>query len=72
MSYVIEKGIPIASRVCTNVKFPFEQMEVGDSFAVAKAEGKYASDAARKYGKYNGKTFATRTIGDQTRIWRRT
>lgn len=62
----IEKGVPIPGR------FPFEQMEVGDSFAVPSGVPRTTiSIAALRYGRKHGAKFTTRTLPDGTiRCWR--
>lgn len=74
----IDKGVQMPTRQPRN-DYPFDQMEVGDSFAVAIPEGaKPASVARRMYAAVqahiksaaNGKKFAVRTMGGQVRVWR--
>lgn len=62
----IEKNIPIPGR------YPFEQMEVGDSFAIPTSiKRQTVSVAARRYGDKHNKTFVTRKMPDGTiRCWR--
>jgi hypothetical protein len=62
----VEKGIPIPAR------FPFEQMQVGDSFVVPMEITRYAvSVAAHRYGKKHGVKFTVRKYKDGTyRCWR--
>lgn len=55
-------------------KYPFPDMEVGDSFVVKNRSKKAlesAAAAARAYGARNGKKFSHRTIGkNEIGIWR--
>lgn len=62
----VEKGIPIPAR------YPFNQMEVGDSFVVPMEITRYAvSTAAHRYGKKHGIKFTVRRMTDKTiRCWR--
>ena len=62
----IDKAIPLPSR------FPFEQMEVGDSFAIPPdVQRTTASVAAARYGSKHGMKFITRKMPDGTiRCWR--
>lgn len=70
--FKIEKGIPLKQRR----SYPFEEMEVGDSFFVGFEEGNpnnvraavYSS--ASSYGSRHNKRFATRIQGDGVRVWR--
>ena len=66
---IIEKNIPISNdgRLC---KYPFDQMEVGDSFFVPKDEAEKARSSAWKYAKRKGMRFETRKEKDGARIWR--
>lgn len=63
---LIEKGVPIPRR------FPFEEMEVGDSFAVPKEISKDAIyGSANYYGNKYNKKFTVRRMDDGTyRCWR--
>jgi hypothetical protein len=63
---VVEKNIPLP------LKFPFDKMEVGDSFAIP-SEVKRATVAvyARRYGDKHGMKFITRQMPDGSiRCWR--
>lgn len=62
----IDKGIPMPR------KFPFEEMEVGDSFVVPPDTHRTTvSIAAKRFGDKHGMKFATRTMPDRTlRCWR--
>jgi hypothetical protein len=60
----IDKGVPIPNR------FPFDKMEVGDSFVIT-TERQTASVAARRYGDKHNMRFITRQMPDGTiRCWR--
>lgn len=70
--YKIERNVPLPQRKAhANTKYPFPLMEVKDSFLVHDIkERQIVRAAAYEYGrKYNMK-FATRTVGDATRVWR--
>ena len=62
----IDKGIPMPG------KFPFEKMEVGDSFVIphtARRASVYI--AAKRFAAEHGVKFATRKLPDGTlRCWR--
>jgi hypothetical protein len=62
----IDKAIPLPSR------FPFEQMKVGDSFAIPPdVQRTTASVAATRYGNKTNKKFITRKMPDGSyRCWR--
>ncbi len=62
----IEKNIPAPKRR----KYPFAEMDVGDSILVLGEEGRKAANAARVYGHLNGIKFATRQRDGGVRIWR--
>jgi hypothetical protein len=60
----IDKDVPIPSR------FPFAQMEVGDSFVITTKRST-AAVAARRYGDKHKMKFVTRKMPDGTiRCWR--
>lgn len=73
----IEKGIERSStRLGTNSKYPFGDMEVEDSFFIAKEEAFSRNgyckvfSAASYFGKRNGKKFMTRAVEGGFRVWR--
>lgn len=80
--FAIERGIPIPARRGASRKYPFGQMQVGDSFTVTPAGfGKPVfidalqhcmSNTARSFAKRHGGKFATRIVNDRTavRVWR--
>ncbi|KKN19289.1 hypothetical protein LCGC14_0947180 [marine sediment metagenome] len=52
-------------------KYPFNEMEIGDSIAFkGKKTYNMAKNAASTYGKYNNLKFRSRWLGDLGRIWR--
>lgn len=63
---MIEKNIPLPSR------FPFANMQVGDSFLVPEtAKRSTVSVAARRYGEKHGWRFSVRLTEDRKlRCWR--
>lgn len=65
--FKIEKGVPVPPSSHLNTKYPFAQMEVGDSI---HATNFHAPNAAHQWGKTNGRKFASRKEGDGYRIWR--
>lgn len=62
----VEKNVPLPS------KWPFKDMQVGDSFAVPKDISRTTvSIAALRYGRKHGMKFTVRTTTDRTlRCWR--
>ena len=69
----IEKNIPIpeACGGAITRKYPFNEMEVGDSIFIEGRKGSYTpGNAAHNYGKNHGKKFTSRKENDGFRIWR--
>lgn len=71
--FEIESGKPIPPD--PRKKYPFDQMEVGDSFFVPLGDNeqrvkKTVSNCARSFGKRVGQRFSIRSDGDGIRIWR--
>ena len=76
----IEHGIPITTTPPPNArKYPFNKMEIGDSFFVPverNAKRCRVGAAAFSYGRRKGKKFSTRTVFDDDgntighRVWR--
>lgn len=68
--FKIEKNVPMPNGLRTRgSRYPFPQMEVGDSFFAQGSRGTIAS-AAHTYGKKHGFRFSSRTEGDGVRVWR--
>lgn len=66
MTIKIEKGIPIR----LYYRYPFGDMEVGDSFFVENIKTSYLANAAHHYGRRHNKKFACRKEGTGSRVWR--
>lgn len=66
----IEKGIPVPKVGDAMRKFPFDQMEVGDSFLINGAEPGKVSGAAYHYGRTHQKKFSIQKTEDGHRCWR--
>ncbi len=66
------KMLPIDKNVPLPARFPFEQMEVGDSFVVPSGMHRTTvSIAALRYGRKHRMKFITRKMPDGTiRCWR--
>ncbi len=64
---IIEKNIPIPS--VSRAKYPWDDLEVGDSFK-ANSEPSTLRSCARFQNKKTGKEFAVRKDGDGARAWR--
>lgn len=62
----IDKNVPLPS------KWPFKDMQVGDSFAVPEGVGRTTvSIAAMRYGRKHKMKFTVRIVADRTlRCWR--
>ena len=61
--YRIEKGKRLPETLPpTNRKYPFNEMEIGESFCVELSEAKRIRSAAHMYGKRTGTRFATRML----------
>ena len=80
MAYKIEKDVPLSSYNIKSRKYPFDQMEVGDSFFAPYPDAKKARQnaLARNAGPYKKspkhvdfqRHFVTRTVEGGVRIWR--
>lgn len=62
----VESHVPLPN------KFPFAQMQVGDSFAIpTNIKRTTVSVAAKRFGDKHGRKFMTRVMPDKTvRCWR--
>lgn len=68
----IEKGIPVPKQVGAGRKnkYPFDAMEVGDSFFVKDIKVKTISRTCGHHGKRLSRRFASRTVDGGVRVWR--
>lgn len=73
MSYTIEKNVPPPEtrRIQQESKYPFEKMEVGDSFVYSNTEDVKIRNALRYFKKKSPEhVFLTRSIDNDTRrLW---
>ncbi|WP_094796978.1 hypothetical protein [Bordetella genomosp. 7] len=66
--FEIEKNVPMSHG---NAIYPFEKMDVGDSFVVPASFVAKVRAAASFHGKRHGRKFSVRHVGDdQCRCWR--
>jgi hypothetical protein len=79
MMFKIEKGVQLASvvgRYSDTSKWPFDKMEVGDSFFVPIDDSDWVIMSNRLastiwfHGKQNGMKFAQRKVEGGRRVWR--
>lgn len=66
MNIKIEKGIPIRQYY----KYPFGDMEVGDSFFMENIKTSDVSNPASHYGATHNMKFICRKEGSGARVWR--
>ena len=71
MKFKIETDVPLSRKVSRGSKYPFMQMDVGDSF-FADVKPTSLRGAAVAFGKRHAPDarFAVRVEGDGARIWR--
>lgn len=69
----IEKGIPIPARGGSEAHYPWENMEVGDSFLVP-GKGKTSKSlyvmVTKANKRYSPRRFISRAVKGGTRVWR--
>lgn len=72
MTIEIEKGVPIPDKAGRKVKYPLDDMDVGDSFFVPDADHQDISPviAARRRARKWTRQFTTRREDDGIRVWR--
>lgn len=67
----IEKGVEIPAYRARGIKYPFEQMQPGDSFVIPKKTGAASVTVSYWKKKLPGREFTVRQIGeDSSRVWR--
>ncbi len=72
MTYSIEKDIPIPEKSGRKIKYPLDDMEIGDSFFIPGVDHQDISPviAARKRARKWQREFTTRREDDGIRVWR--
>lgn len=71
ISYKIDKDVPRPACGSGVRHFPFNEMEVGDSFAIPFAEAQRVRTAATNYGIKHGIKFSVLKVDSETsRCWR--
>ena len=75
-TYQIEKGVAIPARNFKKSRYPFNEMDVGDSFIVPITGSKRTtqtrlSASAASYSRYKqGRKFTVRVVENGFRVWR--
>lgn len=67
--FEVEKGIPAPETRGKEAKYPWKEMEVGDSFLITEPP-KYIRNMASQAGRVNGLKFSVRTLPEGVRVWR--
>ena len=66
----VENGVPLPE-VPERVRYPFADMEVGDSFLIRdESLVKNARSAAWMFGQRHGARFSCRRVAEGWRVWR--
>ena len=65
----VESGVP-APKMRVVFAYPYEDMEVGDSFVVPLDARAKVLNANYRAGKRLGRVFTAKTDGSQVRVWR--
>ena len=68
----IDKDVPIPEWGKVKLTYPFNEMEVGDSFVVPKEKGSSMRNCAFHYQRKHGHKYLTRRnrTGTHVRVWR--
>jgi len=68
----VQKNIPIPNTKGRKMKYPFPDMNIGDSFEVDGVKKNTVLGAATSWAKRNKKKweFTIRFVNNKTRIWR--
>lgn len=69
--FLIERGARMPrSAQAGKRRYPFNQMEIGDSFAFPLADRHKLASAASLYGQRTSRKFSIRKTGNCCRVWR--
>lgn len=67
INLVVEKSVPVPSG---KKRYPYKEMEVGDSFFVDSGKIQTVCNANYRASKRLGMTFMARKEGEGVRVWR--
>lgn len=77
MNYVIEKNVPLAEKKSKACKYPFREMEIGDSFSAPITEKTKIRNNIYTYSRILNRKFTARIVENDTsglaphvRVWR--
>lgn len=74
MEYKIDKGVPYPKKRKPTSRFPFQDMEVGDSFFLTKDDANTVRAVASIFARRHGITLTVRNTTEQgvegKRVWR--
>jgi hypothetical protein len=68
--FKVDRDVPIPAFIEGGRKYPFNTMNVGDSFAVSALARPAVITASVTYARKHGVKFTTRKDGSGYRIWR--
>lgn len=70
--FQIESNVPLPEPKLgiRKAKYPFADMNVGDSFVVSGKLKQTVASSASRYARLHGKRFAVRKVPDGYRVWR--
>ncbi len=70
--FKIEKGVPLSSNTVGDPKYPFRDMDVGDSFSIegGGVAANLVRAASANETRKSGKRFSTRKFEGGYRCWR--
>ena len=68
--FEIEKFVPIPAGYAKSKKYPFSEMEIGDSILFGESDMKAARSYSHAFGVRHGMKFTTRLVDGGMRIWR--
>jgi len=68
--FKVEKNIPMPQGRAGSAKYPFDKLEVGDSFFIPGVKGREFAGTAYSNGKRNRMKFSVRSVAGGCRCWR--
>lgn len=71
MNITIDKDVPMPSKSNSVSVYPYDVMEIGDSFAVGGGVKRQAVyNACWRHGRKLGRKFICKDVGNSIRVWR--
>lgn len=70
MSISVDKDIPMPKQRARETKYPYDKLDIGDSFTVPDLSVQVVCNMNYRYGKKLSRKFVARSADNVVRVWR--